>query len=250
MHNKLTIDTIGRRIRMLFYVFGICSSLQVRAYSPACQVADSGIFECFLQEEMPEFLHGSVKVWVQNHLIYPSEAFEANIGGKVMVSFIVGEDSLLYDIKIARSSDTLFNQAALEVIQKMPRWQPGRLRGKPCKVSYIFPVIFKPEEAILNITDEMPVFPEQYAWQGAREKAQAYCTPFIDSPHIHEKSFVSFIIEKDGYVSFPEIAKSSGYPEIDEKALEIVKSMPRWQPGKYKGRPVRIRYIVPVVFSI
>lgn len=248
MHQKFIIGMIGHRTKMLFFVIGLCLSLQVKAYSPAYPVADSGMFINYT--DMPKFPYEPVNTWAQNHLIYPTEALEANLGGKVWVRFIIDEEGLAHDIKIIRGSDSLLNQAALEVVQKMPRWQPARFKGKPCKISYTLPVIFNPDEAILYVTDEMPVFPEQYAWQWANAKARAYCRQFNrEILTLHEKSFVSFIIEKDGHISSPEIARKSNYPGIDAKALEIVKSMPRWQPGKYKGKPVRIRYVVPVTFS-
>lgn len=198
--------------------------------------------------ELPEFSAGKVETWVKSHLIYPAGAFKAGLEGKVFITFIIGTDGLLHEIKVARSSDTLLNKAALEVVRKMPYWKPCVYRGVPVKMTYNLPVVFKCDEAILMTADEMPVFPQPLVpW--LREKVGAYYKPLANESSIQGKSYVAFIIEKDGSLSAPEIVKSSGYRDMDEKALEIVGNMPRWTPGRHSGKPVRIRYTVPVVFA-
>lgn len=60
---------------------------------------------------------------------------------------------------------------------------------------------------------------------------------------------VTFIVQKDGSVTHAKIAKSID-PELDAEALRIVKGMPRWTPGTQNGKPVSVRYMVPVKFSL
>ena len=60
---------------------------------------------------------------------------------------------------------------------------------------------------------------------------------------------VTFIVQKDGSVTHAKIAKSID-PELDAEALRIVKGMPKWTPGTQNGKPVSVRYMIPVKFSL
>ena len=60
---------------------------------------------------------------------------------------------------------------------------------------------------------------------------------------------VTFIVQKDGSVTHAKIAKSID-PELDAEALRVVKGMPKWTPGTQNGKPVSVRYMVPVKFSL
>ena len=60
---------------------------------------------------------------------------------------------------------------------------------------------------------------------------------------------VTFIIQKDGSVAKARIARSVD-PELDAEALRIVKAMPNWTPGTQDGKPVNVKYTIPVVFSL
>ena len=60
---------------------------------------------------------------------------------------------------------------------------------------------------------------------------------------------VTFIVQKDGSVTHAKIAKSVD-PELDAEALRIVKGMPKWTPGTQNGKPVNVKYTLPVNFSL
>ena len=64
------------------------------------------------------------------------------------------------------------------------------------------------------------------------------------------KAIVGFVVRKDGTVSDVHITKSAGYAVLDEEAMRVVKSMPAWEPGKQKGKPVNVKYNVPITFRI
>ena len=63
------------------------------------------------------------------------------------------------------------------------------------------------------------------------------------------KAVVGFVVKKDGTVSDVYIVKSTGYDVLDNEAMRVVKSMPAWEPGKQKGKPVDVKYFVPITFS-
>lgn len=64
------------------------------------------------------------------------------------------------------------------------------------------------------------------------------------------RAIVGFVVRKDGTVSDVHITKSAGYAVLDEEAMRVVKSMPAWEPGKQKGKPVNVKYNVPITFRL
>ena len=64
------------------------------------------------------------------------------------------------------------------------------------------------------------------------------------------RAIVGFVVRKDGTVSDVHITKSAGYDVLDEEAMRVVKSMPAWEPGKQKGKPVNVKYNVPITFRL
>ena len=60
----------------------------------------------------------------------------------------------------------------------------------------------------------------------------------------------SFIIDKEGAVTEVRVARSSGTQSLDDEAVRVVSLMPKWEPGKVEGKPVRVRYIIPIVFRL
>ena len=99
------------------------------------------------------------------------------------------------------------------------------------------------------IPETMPQFP------GGQEVLMKYLAANIKYPASAVKAkkqgrvIVTFIVQKDGSVTHAKIAKSID-PELDAEALRIVKGMPKWTPGTQNGKPVSVRYTIPVKFSL
>jgi TonB family protein len=66
---------------------------------------------------------------------------------------------------------------------------------------------------------------------------------------IEGRVIVQFIVEKDGSVSNVTALKKVGWG-MDEEALRVVRAMPNWKPGKQNGKPVRVKYTLPIRFSL
>ena len=66
---------------------------------------------------------------------------------------------------------------------------------------------------------------------------------------VQGKVSVKFVIEKDGSIADPVVVRGVD-PYLDKEALRVVKSMPKWKPGKQRGKPVRVSYTVPVIFKL
>ena len=60
---------------------------------------------------------------------------------------------------------------------------------------------------------------------------------------------VMFVVETDGSISDVEVARNV-FPSLDEEAVRMVKAMPKWKPGKEKGKAVRVKFTLPVVFRL
>ena len=96
-------------------------------------------------EQLPEYPGGMVEFmkWLTKTLKYPAEALQRHTEGKVMVSFIVDKDGSLSDIKVVKSAGKLLDDEALRVMRLMPKWQPGKDNGKPCRSMIAIPIVFE-----------------------------------------------------------------------------------------------------------
>jgi protein TonB len=60
---------------------------------------------------------------------------------------------------------------------------------------------------------------------------------------------VTFVVERDGSITDVKVVKSVD-PSLDREAVRVVRSMPKWTPGKQKGDAVRVKYTMPVTFRL
>jgi len=95
-------------------------------------------------EQMPEFPGGetALRTYIAKHIKYPPTAQEMGIQGKVYVTFIVDSSGNVTKATIARGIDSALDKEALRVINSLPKWTPGKQRGKPVSVSYTVPINF------------------------------------------------------------------------------------------------------------
>ena len=102
------------------------------------------IFE--VVEQMPEFPDGGMAGLMQflsKNIKYPTIAQENGTQGRVTVQFVVNKDGSIVDAKVLRGVDPYLDKEALRVIGTMPKWKPGMQRGKPVRVKYTVPVMFR-----------------------------------------------------------------------------------------------------------
>ena len=67
---------------------------------------------------------------------------ENGIQGKVFIQFVIERDGSITDVKVARGVDASLDKEAVRVVQSMPKWKPGKQRGKPVRVAYTLPINF------------------------------------------------------------------------------------------------------------
>ena len=81
--------------------------------------------------------------YIQKNINYPADAAKNGIQGRVTVSFIVEKDGSLSDFVIIRSPDPSLSKEVIRVLSSMPKWKPGKNKGKIVRVQYPLPVTFK-----------------------------------------------------------------------------------------------------------
>jgi len=102
---------------------------------------------------------------------------------------------------------------------------------------------------IFMIVEEMPQFP------GGEAALQRYLATSIRYPVIAQESgiqgkvFIQFVIDQQGNVTNAVVLRGVA-PSLDNEALRVVQSMPRWTPGRQRNRPVRVSYTVPINFVL
>lgn len=96
-------------------------------------------------EEMPQFPGGdlALRQWIASNIKYPVIAAENGIQGRVFVQFVVNTDGSITDVRVARGVDPSLDQEAIRVVRTLPKWKPGKQRGKPVRVSYTVPINFQ-----------------------------------------------------------------------------------------------------------
>ena len=107
----------------------------------------------------------------------------------------------------------------------------------------------KPDKVIFDVVEQMPQYP------GGDEARIKYLSKNLKYPEearregIEGKVFVTFVVEKDGSITGAKILRGIG-GGCDEETIRVIENMPDWEPGKQKGKAVRVRFNMPIVFKL
>lgn len=235
--------------------------------------ADDEIYE--VVEKMPEFPDGGMPglmKYLSANIRYPEAAHKAGTQGRVTVQFVVGKDGCIGNVSILRGVDPALDAEAIRVIKMMPRWEPGTHKGKPVRVKYTVPVMFRltPEPVekidemivvgyrtpdapvtgeVYEVADKMPEFPGgmtglmQYLSKNVKYPADAR------AKGIQGRVVVSVIVNTKGKATNATIIQSVS-PSLDAEALRVAGTMPDWTPGTKDGKPVNVKYSFPITFRL
>lgn len=105
------------------------------------------------------------------------------------------------------------------------------------------------DEKIYDVVEQMPQFPGgpsalfEYISKNLKYSEEA------ENKLIQGRVIVTFTVEKDGSITDAKVSKSVE-ESLDNEAIRIVYSMPRWNPGRQNGNPVRVKYTVPITFRL
>ena len=110
-------------------------------------------------------------------------------------------------------------------------------------------VVSQTNQKVFDTVEQMPEYP------GGMQAMIEFLQTNMKYPEDAEKQkvegrvMVQFVVETDGSVSDVHVAKQV-FPSLDAEAIRVVKAMPNWTPGKEKGRVVRVKYNLPIVFRM
>ncbi len=105
---------------------------------PGCEsISDKVERKKCVDKKLLEFIYSNIK--------YPAIARENSVEGMVVITFVVEKDGSITDARIARDIGAGCGQEALRVVKMMPKWNPGKQRGRPVRVQFNLPIRFKLE---------------------------------------------------------------------------------------------------------
>lgn len=222
-------------------------------------------------EEMPKYPGGEKALmdFISKSVRYPEQAKKQGVQGRVILSFVVNEDGSTSEHKITRGVSKELDDEALRIVRQFPKWTPGKQKGQAVRVKYTVPIAFRlqgddakaetPKEEdkpvmgnhglAYKIVDNMPVFPGgeaallQFVSKNMKYPIEA------QQKGIQGRVVCSFTVLKDGSITDVEILRGVEQT-LDDEAIRVIKSMPKWTPGKLDGKPVNVIYTIPVTFRL
>ena len=95
-------------------------------------------------EQPPRFPGGETALakWLKDNINYPQIAIDQGVQGRVVVRFVVSPDGSIGKAEVVRQLDPSCDREALRVVQKMPKWEPGRQNGTAVHVYFLLPIAF------------------------------------------------------------------------------------------------------------
>ncbi len=122
------------------------------------------------------------------------------------------------------------------------------------EVQEFTPIVFEEEEAIdeeviFTVVEDQPEFP------GGEAARQKFLEDNLRYPQMAREAgiqgtvFITFVVERDGSVTDVRVIRGIG-GGCDEEAVRVVRMMPRWEPGRQRGQPVRVQFNMPIRFRL
>lgn len=125
---------------------------------------------------------------------------------------------------------------------------------KDVEVIIAAPVEIEEEEEDENVIFmKVEVDPE---FPGGMEALRKYLAQNVKYPVIAQENGIQgrvicqFTVNKDGSIVDIDVVRSGGDASLDKEAVRVIKSMPKWKPGKQAGKAVRVKYTLPVLFRL
>ncbi|MFD0765831.1 TonB family protein [Mucilaginibacter lutimaris] len=234
---------------------------------PADTVPDENKNQVFTAvEHSPTFPGGQAafEKYLASNLKYPAEAVKNNVQGRSIITFVVEKDGSLSDFKVVRSVGSGTDEEAIRVLKASPKWNPGIQNKRKVRVQYTVPINFTMNNnkigavttpadnsggVVANTVEHMPSFPGGLPAFSKWLAANVKYPKAAREANIQGRVIVSFVVEEDGRLTGVRVVKGVSR-DIDEEALRVMNSSPKWIPGKDNGTPVKVAYSVPLSFAL
>ena len=212
-------------------------------------------------EEQPEYPGGvdAMMKFLGDSVRYPVEAKEKGIQGRVIVNFVVNKNGSIDDVNIVRGVDTSIDAEAVRVIESMPKWKPGKQRGKEVNVRYTLPVVFRlntpmdsdddtSERGAKVIIDELMANPadmsvtgsiqQTLVFPGGEDNFMRYIADNIRYPVIAQENGVQGLVtatlsfRSNGYIGGVKAKPDSGDEALlSKEVIRVLTEMQDWEKG-------------------
>ena len=128
---------------ILMLLMAACCLMTANAQKTVVSQTDPKVFDTV--EQMPEYPGGMQAMieFLQANMKYPEDAAKQKVEGRVMVQFIVETDGSISDVHVAKQVFPSLDAEAIRVVQAMPKWTPGKEKGKVVRVKYNLPIVFR-----------------------------------------------------------------------------------------------------------
>lgn len=168
------------------------------------------------------------KVSVKQPLPLPHNVSELAVGEVIEILNVVEDD-----MSIEISTENEIDKA---IVIQAPVTSSGKVEAEDCDVPFV-------------VVEQMPSFP------GGQAALTNFLTAHINYPakaraeNVQGRVIVQFTVDKNGDIKDVEVVRSVS-PELDAEAIRVVMSMPRWIPGKQRGKTVAVKYTLPINFKL
>ena len=222
---------------------------------------------CFKNVDvMPSYPGGEVALLqdVANNIVYPPNMVNISLHGQVVLQFVVEKDGSVGEVRVVKSLWPLCDTASIEAVKKLKRFTPGLVDEKPVRTWYTLPITFKIDQSDDNYKlvktwdSDTAVFRDPYSMPfypgGDKALLQDLAENLVYPPEairnkIDGRVILQFVIKKDGSIEDIKVAQSLS-PECDQAAIEAVKKLKLFKPGLVDAKPVNVRYMLPVKFTL
>ncbi|WP_240729743.1 M56 family metallopeptidase [Flavobacterium sp. ASW18X] len=212
---------------------------------------------------------------IRKHFNYPLEAQEQNIQGRVAIMFTIQEDGTIGNIE-KRGPHALLENEAVRIIERLPKMEPGKHKGKVVSVPFSIPITFRLQEehgidnAIAQFSkrdanwipfmeiENPPVFPGCEDAADARacfnENIINHIKKHFNYPQeakekgIQGRVAIRFVINTKGEII--DIQKRGPSPILEAEAERIIKRLPKMQPASNNGELADVAYSIPITFKL
>lgn len=168
-------------------------------------------------EEMPEYPGGMSEFmkFIAQNIKYPADALQGKVEGRVIARFVVCKDGSISDIEIMRSVSPSLDAEAVRVLKLMPKWKPGRQRGKAVPVKFTVPVTFRLEKPKTDAASpSVSALPKDVA-------------VFVDGKRIGEKEFAAINPKQIELIKvIKDKSKLGEYGVTDKNGVILIKMKP------------------------
>ena len=211
----------------------------------------------------PQFPGGDAALinFLNANIVYPQQAAQDKVEGKVVVQFTVKKTGKIDDVKVLRSVRKDLDDEAVRVIKMMPDFIPAKQNGKTVDMLYTVPVNFKlfdEMEALLPSEDTAADVPDDFQppmFPGGEQALMLFLRVNVKYPpsavkrNVQGKVVMQFVVDKTGKVTEIKVAKSVD-KALDAEAIRVCKLLPDFYPALENGEPVSVWFTLPITFKL